>query len=197
MNFNMPTPKTPGDGLEEISDPEQAKAIEALLSKNSNKKLEQLKSKFDSSSESTNHFPQEKINEQVENLQSSIDDIKSTLSYVLKRFEDGRYKIGEPYTNTLLVAIDINHPAIMKYIAKTLNGQVRFNKENPEQIEAIDFIKTDTDNCEVVRSAQDENGKPVVDGIVSLSISPSEEGKRGVNLYMDVQRVEKQTPEKK
>jgi len=37
----------------------------------------------------------------------------------------------------------------------------------------------------------------VVDGIVSLSISPSEEGKRGVNLYMDVQRVEKQTPEKK
>lgn len=168
----------------------EAKAVQSLLEKESSntEALDDLLAKFESPSETTSHFTAEQYNEASEKLTMSVDDMKSVLANYLQKFKDGNYfKAG--YDQELVVPAEVNKPIVLEYIAKALGGKIRYSEENPETIEAIDFVNSGEGMSNITRPLDGENANKV-DSINYLGIFPSEG--RTVKMRMSVKRFSKE-----
>lgn len=197
MSIDIPKTK---DNFDKLSPEEQkkivdrdwseAQAVQSLLEKepSQTEALDELLDRFDSPSETTSHFTAEQLSEASEKLTSSVDDMKSVLTNYLKKFKDGNYfKAG--YDQELVVPAEVNKPIVLEYIAKALGGKIRYSEENPETIEAIDFVNSGEGMSNITRPLDGENANKV-DSINYLGIFPSEG--RTVKMRMSVKRFSKE-----
>ncbi|MFA5229930.1 MAG: hypothetical protein WC422_00405 [Candidatus Paceibacterota bacterium] len=151
--------------------------------------MDELLARFESPSETTNHFSAEQYSDASEKLTNSVDDMKSVLANYLQKFKDGKY-FQAGYDQELIVPAEVNKPIILEYIAKTLGGKIRYSEENPEEIEAIDFINSGEEMSNFTQPLDGENaGK--IDSINYLGIFPAKK-ERTVKMRMNIKRFKKE-----
>lgn len=199
MGIDMPKTKENFDKLppeeqKKIFDRDwsEANAVKSLLEKEPSKTeaLDALLAKFDSPSETTNHFTPEQYSEASEKLTSSVEDMKSVLANYLKKFKDGNYfKSG--YDQELIVPAEVNKPIVLEYIAKALGGSIRYSEENPKEIIAIDFVDSGEKMSNITRPLEGENANET-DSIIYLGIFPTKTA-RTVKMRMVIKRFKKES----